>query len=121
MCCYTAPAKAVLRTFAGMGGKLSQSVLKGNHITGLCPVRAVQKSNGEPFYNTDAAFTLTYAIIMLNVDQHNHNVKKQSIPMTMDVSGLSWYCAFVAECFGNDVIFPLTWNSISCGDACYCC
>nr|KAG5707576.1 hypothetical protein BaRGS_001124 [Batillaria attramentaria] len=42
------------------------------------------KSNGEPFYNTDAAFTLAYAVIMLNVDQHNHNVKKQSIPMTMD-------------------------------------
>lgn len=107
----------------GMCGKLSQSVLKGNHITGL--LCAVQKSNGEPFYNTDAAFTLTYAIIMLNVDQHNHNVKKQSIPMTMDVSGLSWYCAFVAECFGNDVIVPLSWtqiqDSISCGVACYCC
>lgn len=42
------------------------------------------KSNGEPFFNTDAAFTLTYAIIMLNVDQHNHNVKKQSIPMNME-------------------------------------
>ncbi|XP_052766160.1 Golgi-specific brefeldin A-resistance guanine nucleotide exchange factor 1-like isoform X2 [Mya arenaria] len=42
------------------------------------------KSNGEPFANADAAFTLAYAIIMLNVDQHNHNVKKQSIPMTID-------------------------------------
>ncbi|XP_070186725.1 Golgi-specific brefeldin A-resistance guanine nucleotide exchange factor 1-like isoform X2 [Littorina saxatilis] len=42
------------------------------------------KSNREPFYNADAAFTLTYGIIMLNVDQHNHNVKKQSIPMTME-------------------------------------
>ncbi|XP_076459823.1 Golgi-specific brefeldin A-resistance guanine nucleotide exchange factor 1-like isoform X2 [Babylonia areolata] len=42
------------------------------------------KSNGEPFFNTDAAFTLAYAVIMLNVDQHNHNVKKQSIPMTVD-------------------------------------
>ncbi|RUS73129.1 hypothetical protein EGW08_019109 [Elysia chlorotica] len=40
------------------------------------------KSNGEPFYNVDAAFTLTYAVIMLNVDQHNHNAKKQNIPMT---------------------------------------
>ncbi|XP_061196225.1 Golgi-specific brefeldin A-resistance guanine nucleotide exchange factor 1-like isoform X2 [Saccostrea echinata] len=40
------------------------------------------KSNGEPFANADAAFTLTYAIIMLNVDQHNHNAKKQNIPMT---------------------------------------
>ena len=32
----------------------------------------------------DAAFTLSYAIIMLNVDQHNPNAKKQSIPMTVD-------------------------------------
>ncbi|VDI44231.1 golgi-specific brefeldin A-resistance guanine nucleotide exchange factor 1 [Mytilus galloprovincialis] len=40
------------------------------------------RSNGEPFANYDAAFTLTYAIIMLNVDQHNHNAKKQNIPMT---------------------------------------
>jgi len=27
---------------------------------------------------------LAYAVIMLNVDQHNYNVKKQSIPMTID-------------------------------------
>ncbi|CAL1527993.1 unnamed protein product [Lymnaea stagnalis] len=40
------------------------------------------KSNGEPFHNVDAAFTLTYAVIMLNVDQHNHNAKKQNVPMT---------------------------------------
>ncbi|XP_050390841.2 Golgi-specific brefeldin A-resistance guanine nucleotide exchange factor 1 isoform X2 [Patella vulgata] len=38
-------------------------------------------SNGEPFANVDSAFTLAYAIIMLNVDQHNHNVKKQNTPM----------------------------------------
>ena len=41
-----------------------------------------QKCNGEPFANSDAAFTLAYAVIMLNVDQHNNNVKKQNIPMT---------------------------------------
>ncbi|XP_064640698.1 Golgi-specific brefeldin A-resistance guanine nucleotide exchange factor 1-like [Lineus longissimus] len=41
------------------------------------------KTNGEPFVNADAAFTLAYAVIMLNVDQHNHNVKKQSVPMTI--------------------------------------
>ncbi|GJQ80967.1 putative regulation of ARF protein signal transduction [Trypoxylus dichotomus] len=40
------------------------------------------KCNGEPFTDADAAFTLAYAIIMLNVDQHNHNVKKQSVPMS---------------------------------------
>ncbi|KAK3091515.1 hypothetical protein FSP39_020408 [Pinctada imbricata] len=42
------------------------------------------KSNGEPFVNVDAAFTLAYAVIMLNVDQHNHNAKKQNIPMTVN-------------------------------------
>lgn len=41
------------------------------------------KSAGEPFANSDAAFTLAYAVIMLNVDQHNHNVKKQNNPMTV--------------------------------------
>lgn len=42
------------------------------------------KCNGEPFANSDAAFTLAYAVIMLNVDQHNHNVKRQNNPMTAD-------------------------------------
>ncbi len=41
-------------------------------------------SNGQPLANDDAAFTLAYAIIMLNVDQHNHNVKKQSTPMDIE-------------------------------------
>ncbi|CAH1968968.1 unnamed protein product [Acanthoscelides obtectus] len=40
------------------------------------------KSNGEPFADVDSAFTLAYAIIMLNVDQHNENAKKQTVPMT---------------------------------------
>ncbi|KAF2354695.1 Sec7 domain [Trinorchestia longiramus] len=42
------------------------------------------KSNNEPFGKEDAAFTLAYAVIMLNVDQHNQNAKKQNIPMTLD-------------------------------------
>ncbi|XP_068227921.1 Golgi-specific brefeldin A-resistance guanine nucleotide exchange factor 1 [Palaemon carinicauda] len=41
-------------------------------------------SNNEPFGKEDAAFTLAYAVIMLNVDQHNQNAKKQNIPMTLD-------------------------------------
>lgn len=41
-------------------------------------------SNGRPFASADAAFTLAYAVIMLNVDQHNYNAKRQSIPMTAD-------------------------------------
>nr|XP_033335671.1 Golgi-specific brefeldin A-resistance guanine nucleotide exchange factor 1 [Megalopta genalis] len=41
-------------------------------------------SNGKPFESADAAFTLAYAVIMLNVDQHNYNVKRQNNPMTAD-------------------------------------
>lgn len=41
-------------------------------------------SNEKPFEKDDAAFTLAYAVIMLNVDQHNQNAKKQNIPMTLD-------------------------------------
>ncbi|XP_031833133.2 sec7 domain-containing protein garz [Nomia melanderi] len=41
-------------------------------------------SNGKPFASADAAFTLAYAVIMLNVDQHNYNVKRQNNPMTAD-------------------------------------
>ena len=43
-----------------------------------------RQSNNNAFANDDAAFTLAYAIIMLNVDQHNHNVKKQSTPMVLE-------------------------------------
>lgn len=42
------------------------------------------KCNNEPFANTDAAFRLAYATIMLNMDQHNHNAKKLNVPMTVD-------------------------------------
>lgn len=37
----------------------------------------------------DAGFALAYAVIMLNTDQHNHNVRKQNIPMTVEVSDSS--------------------------------
>lgn len=43
-----------------------------------------QKANNEPFANTDAAFRLAYSIIMLNMDQHNHNAKRLNIPMTAE-------------------------------------
>lgn len=42
------------------------------------------EANGCPFADKDAAFTLAYGIIMLNVDQHNSNVRKQTNPMTSD-------------------------------------
>ena len=32
------------------------------------------RANHEPFNHVDAAFTLSYAIIMLNTDQHNPQV-----------------------------------------------
>uniref|UniRef100_S4RTD5 Golgi brefeldin A resistant guanine nucleotide exchange factor 1 n=1 Tax=Petromyzon marinus TaxID=7757 RepID=S4RTD5_PETMA len=40
--------------------------------------------NGSPFVNNDACFALAYAVIMLNTDQHNHNVRKQNVPMTLE-------------------------------------
>lgn len=43
-----------------------------------------QKCNGEPFANAECAFLLAYAIIMLNVDQHNQNVRRIDQPMTTD-------------------------------------
>lgn len=43
-----------------------------------------QESNNCPFSNEDAAFSLAYAIIMLNVDQHNMNAKRLTNAMTVD-------------------------------------
>ena len=43
-----------------------------------------REANSCPFANEDAAFSLAYAIIMLNVDQHNSNVKRQTTPMTSE-------------------------------------
>ncbi|KAI6197555.1 SEC7 domain-containing protein [Aphelenchoides besseyi] len=40
--------------------------------------------NNEPFGHPDAAFTLAYAIIMLNVDQHNPQVRRNQPPMTLE-------------------------------------
>ncbi|CAB03915.3 Golgi-specific brefeldin A-resistance guanine nucleotide exchange factor 1 homolog [Caenorhabditis elegans] len=42
------------------------------------------RANNEPFFHVDAAFTLSYAIIMLNVDQHNPQAKRSQPPMTVD-------------------------------------
>lgn len=53
------------------------------------------ETNKRPFADADAAFTLTYAIIMLNVDQHSTNAKKQNIPMTLKVCGLCDYMLFL--------------------------
>ena len=50
----------------------------------------MQANNKEHFANTDAAFTLGYAVIMLNVDQHNANVKQQK-SMTLEVIAVKEY------------------------------
>ncbi|KAK1791614.1 hypothetical protein P4O66_013617 [Electrophorus voltai] len=42
------------------------------------------KVNGNPFLTNDAGFALAYAVILLNTDQHNHNVRKQNVPMTIE-------------------------------------
>ncbi|CAB3401302.1 unnamed protein product [Caenorhabditis bovis] len=42
------------------------------------------RANHEPFNDADAPFTLSYAIIMLNMDQHNPQVKRAQPPMTVD-------------------------------------
>jgi len=42
------------------------------------------KQNKDPFANVDAAFRLAYAIIMLNMDQHNSNAKRLNVPMTLE-------------------------------------
>ncbi|KAM7533171.1 hypothetical protein Aperf_G00000124357 [Anoplocephala perfoliata] len=40
------------------------------------------EANDAPFANVDAAFTLSYALLMLNTDQHNPNSRRGNIPMT---------------------------------------
>uniref|UniRef100_A0A914YMM4 SEC7 domain-containing protein n=1 Tax=Panagrolaimus superbus TaxID=310955 RepID=A0A914YMM4_9BILA len=39
------------------------------------------EANSRPYANSDAAFTLSYAIIMLNMDQHNPQVRRNQQPM----------------------------------------
>ena len=41
-------------------------------------------SNDECLADADAPYTLAYAVIMLNTDQHNANAGKTNIPMTND-------------------------------------
>ena len=43
-----------------------------------------QKCNDNQLADSDAAFTLAYAVIMLNVDQHNKNHTKTNEPMTLE-------------------------------------
>lgn len=42
------------------------------------------ESNGRPFNHVDAAFTLAYAVIMLNTDQHNPQARRNQTPMSVE-------------------------------------
>ncbi|CAJ0578818.1 unnamed protein product, partial [Mesorhabditis spiculigera] len=42
------------------------------------------QSNNKPFVDADAAFTLSYAVIMLNTDQHNPQVGRNQPRMTVE-------------------------------------
>ncbi|XP_067628120.1 Golgi-specific brefeldin A-resistance guanine nucleotide exchange factor 1 isoform X2 [Eurosta solidaginis] len=64
------------------------------------------KQNNEPFANTDAAFSLAYATIMLNMDQHNSNAKRLNVPMTSEdfaknLRGLNGGADFDQEMLSN--------------------
>ncbi|GFS40758.1 golgi-specific brefeldin A-resistance guanine nucleotide exchange factor 1 [Nephila pilipes] len=88
--------EAFVRSFPFEGTRIDEALrqyLETFRLPGEAPLISLimehfaehwHKSNNQPFANNDAAFTLAYAIIMLNVDQHNHNVKKQNIPMTIE-------------------------------------
>uniref|UniRef100_A0A2R5LB52 Putative pattern-formation protein/guanine nucleotide exchange factor n=1 Tax=Ornithodoros turicata TaxID=34597 RepID=A0A2R5LB52_9ACAR len=87
---------AFVKSFCFQGTRIDEALrmyLETFRLPGEAPLIALlmehfaehwHKSTGEPFANSDAAFTLAYAVIMLNVDQHNHNVKKQINPMTLE-------------------------------------
>lgn len=87
---------AFVRSFEFSGLRIDQCLrtfLETFRLPGEAPLISIviehfsahwHESNNEPFEKEDAAFTLAYAVIMLNVDQHNQNAKKQNIPMTLD-------------------------------------
>ncbi|XP_060728415.1 Golgi-specific brefeldin A-resistance guanine nucleotide exchange factor 1 isoform X3 [Tachysurus vachellii] len=85
-----------VRTFTFQGLRIDEALrlyLEAFRLSGEAPVihRLLEtftdnwhKVNGNPFLSNDAGFALAYAVIMLNTDQHNHNVRKQNIPMTLE-------------------------------------
>ncbi|PIK45931.1 putative golgi-specific brefeldin A-resistance guanine nucleotide exchange factor 1 isoform X2 [Apostichopus japonicus] len=87
--------EAFMRTFQLEETRLDESLrmfLETFRLPGEAPViqhvlehfaESWHTCNHHPFADSDAAFTLAYAVIMLNVDQHNHNAKKQNIPMNL--------------------------------------
>lgn len=90
--------ESFVSTFSFQGLRLDEALrlyLEAFRLPGEAPVihRLLEvftehwrSCNGSPFANSDACFALAYAVIMLNTDQHNHNVRKQNAPMTLEVS-----------------------------------
>ena len=88
--------EAFVNSFDFVGLRVDESLrqfLESFRLPGEAPVITLilekfaehyQVSNGNPFADADAAFTLAYAVIMLNVDQHNKNHTKTNEPMTIE-------------------------------------
>lgn len=88
--------ESFVSTFSFQGLRLDEALrlyLEAFRLPGEAPVihRLLEvftehwrSCNGSPFANSDACFALAYAVIMLNTDQHNHNVRKQNAPMTLE-------------------------------------
>ncbi|XP_003744488.1 uncharacterized protein LOC100909366 [Galendromus occidentalis] len=89
----TEPLRAFVMSFAFANTRIDEALrmyLESFRLPGeALPISLVLEqfaehwhtSNNQPFASADATFTLAYAIIMLNVDQHNRVVKKQSNSM----------------------------------------
>ncbi|KAG3264193.1 Golgi-specific brefeldin A-resistance guanine nucleotide exchange factor 1 isoform X9 [Ictidomys tridecemlineatus] len=88
--------ESFVSTFSFQGLRLDEALrlyLEAFRLPGEAPVihRLLEaftehwrNCNGSPFANSDACFALAYSVIMLNTDQHNHNVRKQNAPMTLE-------------------------------------
>ncbi|XP_069316633.1 Golgi-specific brefeldin A-resistance guanine nucleotide exchange factor 1 isoform X9 [Eulemur rufifrons] len=88
--------ESFVSTFSFQGLRLDEALrlyLEAFRLPGEAPViqrlleaftERWRNCNGSPFANSDACFALAYAVIMLNTDQHNHNVRKQNAPMTLE-------------------------------------
>jgi brefeldin A-resistance guanine nucleotide exchange factor 1 len=86
--------KAFVCSFEFVGLRVDESLrlfLESFRLPGEAPLITLilerfaehwQECNGNQLADADAAFTLAYAVIMLNVDQHNKNATKTSDPMT---------------------------------------
>uniref|UniRef100_A0A8C4T507 Golgi brefeldin A resistant guanine nucleotide exchange factor 1 n=1 Tax=Erpetoichthys calabaricus TaxID=27687 RepID=A0A8C4T507_ERPCA len=83
--------KCFVRTFSFHGLRIDDALrlyIEAFRLSGEAPVvqRLLEafEANGFPFASNDATFLLAYAVIMLNTDQHNRNVRKQNVPMTVE-------------------------------------